>query len=75
MLLALALPETATTLVVLAILANVWLVVVYGGVVWNSLEQGLHDKAAGTIVVLGRSPLPAVPHRHFASLFGRWRPL
>jgi uncharacterized RDD family membrane protein YckC len=38
-------------MITIAILENVWLVAVYAGVWWNPQKQGLHDKAAGTIVV------------------------
>ncbi len=37
--------------ITITLLENVWLVAVYAGVWWNPLKQGLHDKAAGTMVV------------------------
>lgn len=50
-------PEGAATIIILGLMGNVWMVIVYGGVLWNPLQQGLHDKAAETVVIVQRRSL------------------
>ncbi len=45
-------PGGAPTIIISGLIGSMWMVIVYGGVLWNALQQGLHDKAAGTVVIV-----------------------